>query len=285
MRTLLLALLLPAVAAAQEPTSREFKLLLDDEQLADWDTASREYWALVEGVALSRGVGVRPLSWETKRRQVVYLDTPGQDLRAHRYSLRRTTDLLGKKDRPAEISRVGLKYRSSELLEVSDASLQVKRFTPEIELEVDVGYDPEAPDGLRVVYAKQGRFDTDWVMRPKLSAWGRFFPDLLDLGLPGDTPVRPVNGRIITEESTSPAMLDFGDIVAKVDLILWTDAEDQPLVGELSFDHLIRGTLPVEANQAIQTFFVAVAEASGPWLADGATKTSFTYDAPATGSL
>ncbi|MBN2801246.1 MAG: hypothetical protein JXX28_19050 [Deltaproteobacteria bacterium] len=277
--SVLLALTLSGLAgAAEAPTSREFKLLLQGERFASWEDGAGAYWALVRQVAWAQGVDVRALPWEARARQVVFLDTPDHALRAAGYSLRVRTDQIGRDQRLDEVSEYALKYRALSLEGAAAGDLRTRRFPADRELEEDVSYAPAAVGHIKTVYAARTLIETDWSVRPRLGAWARYFPGLLELGIPPETAVGPVNGVVVHEVKVSPARLDFGGgVVAKLDLTLWTDQQDRPMIGEVSFDH----ALPVEpwAEQLAVDFFTALAEESDGWLETSATKTAFTYGA------
>jgi len=276
----LLALLVAPDATAVEPhpDSREVKLLLEAAPFADRRPAFEQYWAVVVEATAEHGVGVLPTHqpFAERHRRVVFLDTEDHALRARGFTLRQRADYLG--ERPDEVVELAVKYRSPDLEEVTGRQLRTPRFASTTELEEDVGYDADAPQHLRHVYSKRTRIDTDWRPGRTLSGWKRFFPDLLELGIPKSAPVVPVHGAHLEEYRVSPGRLDFGDgLVADADLTLWTEADHTPLIAEFSFGHPVDPLEPEPAVDRMVAFFLDLRVHSQDWLAEGTTKTAFTY--------
>lgn len=266
---------------AQGVDSRELKLLLRGDRFGDPAAAFAEYWALVQKAAAAQGVGVRPRyrAFDEKRRAVTFYDTADFALRGRGYALRVRRRL--REGRPEGKTEYALKLRSADLAVAASAPVRAPDHRDEVELEEDVVSDPTAPGGVRRIYARRSKFKirTRSAPAPTVAGFATLFPVLATLGLAPDAPLLPVGGTI-DERRVSPGKLDFGQrVVATVDLTLWQDSAGRPLVGELSFDHRVRdpASPPQPATDRVFAFLVALRAASAGWVAEGTTKTAFTY--------
>ena len=267
---------------SDKPNSREIKLLLDARKLSPREDAFRGYWAVVKEVAAAQGIKVRENygGFKEKRRAVVFIDTETFSIRKTGYVLRQRTHY--KKGRLRNKTEYALKFRSRVMAEAAKSVTWAPSFDARTEFEEDMGYDANAPDKLKRIFAMRTKITTTERFGPLLASYGEIFPILLELGVPPDTKLGPVNGIQIDERKVSPGKLDFGDgMIAKPDIVIWYDPDGKPLIGEFSFDHRIRSydKQPEEATRRLYDFFRALHTRSQEWMAKGSTKTGFTYGA------
>ncbi len=262
------------------PDSREAKLLLAGERFAQREQAFVAYWALVRKVAAEQGVKVRPRykGAREKRREVTFWDTADHSLRRRGYALRTRRKVRG--GTPASELEYALKLRSPDLAVAAQADVGAPGLRVDEELEEDLTSAPDAPGGIRRLYARRVKLKMERSVPSTVGGFAELFPVLATLGLPLETALAPVGGAI-DERRVSPGKLDFGQrLVATLDLTVWLDSAGRPLIAEVSYDHPIRepAAQPQPATERVRTFLGALRAASQGWVAtEGMTKTAFTY--------
>lgn len=260
-----------ASSAPIAPTSVEYKLSLQPARFAEGFEAAREVWAWAVEIAAAEGYMVAPLPWVEKHREITFLDTQDAALRAAGYTLRVRTDLSGRKLLPEEKKEYTLKFRAATAQEMGAADLRVARLPGEREWEQDWVFHPSR--GIEARYAARVLVETDWTVRPKVSAWARWFPALGEIGLPPEAPILPVR-EPVHEVRVSPGRVSLdGALWAKVDIGVWYGSDGSPVAAEISFDHEAWPS----AGPSGERLLTALGDQAGAWAGEGTSKTDLTY--------
>jgi hypothetical protein len=167
---------------------------------------------------------------KTKKRAIVFLDTPDETIALNRLVFRQRTDF------EKERTEYTLKCRSPDRYVAAGADLKAGNgFEEEIKLEEDIS----APFSVRFSHSNtiQGR-----AKAPKnLQEAAEMFPVLGKLErdgnlCPDDVLLRPVKAIEAYERVLVGPIVKFKKTEAEVALILWSDGKDgRPLVAELSY--------------------------------------------------
>jgi len=267
-------------------TNREFKLLLKPQGL---DRRSRiaQLGSLMTSFCAKSEIEFFHLdNANTGLRNVVFYDTPGEDLRHNNLILRvRESRQNVWVDDWCEVT---LKCRAHELkasLQFDPTPSKVHKFRMRHKEEILRG------DGLgttRMIYSNNSIMDTvpiDSVFERSISGILQFFPDLAKLGLPDKTPIRIVGGRTnkILEACLPMGNLVFGEgVQAHCDVAIWMRSVGDPIVGELAFSYRVtdENRAETKAHKRADKFFKNLQIALADWLEIGSTKTALVYGKP-----
>ena len=191
-------------------TGREFKFLVDPARLpGDPGEAFRALWQRIEAASARAGFSVAPLPgkkgakpFKVEHAIKEYLDTPGQDLWRRGYLLRVTTKAKkGEDNRTITVKAIHedpLRTLATPLVLVGAGA------TPEAEGNVGLGGNGQLRE-----YVEKG---TSWQVRReqlgsmKLADVGKFMPELMQLGLPGETQLLAIRVHAV---SAKPGRLVF----------------------------------------------------------------------------
>ena len=263
-----------------KPNSREVKILLNAKKFTNKEQAFKQYWEIAKKVAKSVNVKVKEKykGFKEKKRRVLFLDTEDFSIKKTGYVLRKRVKF--KKGHYIDEAEYTVKYRSTDINKSNKAKTNAEGIYSKSEFEEDIAFDETKPDKIKRIYALRTKIKTEDKIDYNIKSFGNFFPVLLTLGIPHESIVKPVNDIIIDERKVSPGKLIFGEgIKAKPDITIWLDENGNPLIGEFSFDYKIEDfdNQQKEATKKVFEYFLKLREESKEWLAEGHTKTMFTY--------
>jgi len=209
----------------------------------------------------------------TRRRELVFLDTRNQTINLNRLVFRQRTDQEG-----SRTTEYTLKCRSPDRYVAAGAKLKAaKGLSAEKKLEEDIG----AP--FQVRFSKSYTVEGSSKSPSTLTEAAELFPILGNLKrdgrrCSGKLEILPVNSLRAFERVLSGPDLSFDDTPAEMALILWSDrAEGRPLVAEFSFRYENKAeAYEPEAARLAMEFFEELQRMD--WCLPGArTKTQFAY--------
>ena len=267
-------------------TNREFKLLLNPESL-DRRNRVMQLDALVTSFARQCGFEFFHLdNANTGLRNVIFFDTPGEDLRR---------------------SNLILRVRESRQNVWVDDWCEVTFKCRAHDFETAAAFDPTPnvphrnrmrfkeeilrADGLgssRQIFSNNAVLDSvpvDKVFGTDFASAAKFFPNLRQLQLAKDVPVRVVGGKAnkILEACLPLGTISFGSgVQAHVELAIWMRSVGEPIIGELAYAYRVtdENRANVKAHQKADQFFKDLQPAIADWLATGTTKTALVYGKP-----
>lgn len=267
-------------------TNREFKLLLNPEGL---DRRSRVMQLDSLVVSFARQSGFEFFhndNANTGLRNVIFYDTPGEDLRR---------------------SNLILRVRESRQNVWVDDWCEVTFKCRAHDFETAAAFDPtpDVPhrnrmrfkeeilrgDGIgssRQIFSNNAVLDSvpvDKVFGTDFASASKFFPNLKQLELSADMPVRIVGGKTnkILEACLPLGTVSFGTgVQAHVELAIWMRSVGEPIIGELAYAYRVtdENRNNVKAHQKADQFFRELQPAISDWLATGTTKTALVYGKP-----
>jgi len=267
-------------------TNREFKLLLNPDGL---DRRSRVMQLDALVVSFARQSGFEFFhndNANTGLRNVIFYDTPGEDLRR---------------------SNLILRVRESRQNVWVDDWREVTFKCRAHDFETAAAFDPtpDVPhrnrmrfkeeilrgDGLgssRQIFSNNAVLDSvpvDKVFGTDFASASRVFPNLKKLALAGDMPVRIVGGKTnkILEACLPLGTISFGTgVQAHVELAIWMRSVGEPIIGELAYAYRVtdENRNNVKAHLKADQFFRELQPAISDWLATGTTKTALVYGKP-----
>ena len=261
---------------------REFKILLKPEAFMDLETDVRDYWKLARSVARqnsavvseARNAGVALL------REVVFFDTPGANLYAEGYMLRKRAPYVHGK--PGLHFELVLKYRGPDVRRAAGVNVQaapqyegVVKFKEELLLVADhLG-------GMRSIFSHTCKLkEHRWELGSRLSEATRMFPGLEELKALPTATIRPVGEMHVEEVLFELGSIDFGGRAADVNMAVWRDATTkQILIGEFSFETHFRryGKLEPQPKLRSERFYRLLQKETTAWVDLGTTKTALVY--------
>ncbi|PRZ00771.1 hypothetical protein BCM14_0242 [Jezberella montanilacus] len=264
-------------------TNREYKLLLKP---AGLDRRSRimQLDSLLSAFCSKSAVTFfHSDNANTGLRNVIFYDTPEQDLRQNNLILRvRESRQNVWVDDWCEVT---FKCRAGDV-----AQSMVFDPTPSASHPFRLRFKEEVLRGdqlgtARSIYSNNSILDTvpiDALFKKTVPSAVKFFPDLARLNLSASTPVRIVGGRTnkILEACLPLGTLMFGSgVQAHCDVAIWMRSVGDPIVGELAFSYRVtdENRDKVKAHQRADQFFMALQHAIADWLQTGTTKTELVY--------
>lgn len=276
---LLLLLAVPALSAAPEAESREFKFALKAQAFADPASGMAKAWDAAKEVAAELGLKVKEEPFEPEaERFVAFLDTKDFAVRKAGHLLRvRRTKEFGAKALPGRSGELTLKFRSTDPRVAAAAAV-----SPAPGLDGEAAFEEDAilgPASIRRVYSKSAKIETDDLPPCTVAGFSALFPAFAKLGIPAGTPLGLVRGVAVRELRVKPGKIDFGGGKGKVTLTVWLDAAtSRTLLGEFSFSMAAgQEVASLEAARTAERFAKALAKRFGPALETGATKTGIVY--------
>jgi hypothetical protein len=218
-----------------------------------------------------------------KIREVLFLDTPDFRFYKSAFILRRR--IMYVDGFPVGEPEIVFKHRGTDLQKAAETDVR-----PQIPGDHRVKFKAQALPlkeklgGIRMLYSHNVQF-------PRSSAGSeqvltmeqlvRIFPVLESLKKGADEKLQLVSNTIVEEVLQDICELDFGaGIKAKTNIAIWrTRGEHRPLIGEFAFQVRLRGreSMPREAMERIEKFFLALQVAAQDWISLSATKTGSVY--------
>ena len=269
-------------------TNREFKLLLKPDGLERRKSVAG-YQAFMQDFCKKQNIDYLPLdAASTGLRNVVFYDTPDEDLRDNRIILRVRAS---RKDLWVdEWCEVTLKRRHDDLdtaaaFDPTPHLPAEARIRMRFKEEILRGSDP---DNHRFIYSNNAIINTVPIDRLEKNCIGEIyplFPGLMALGVSSDKQIGKVGGN---ENTILEACLPLGtimfddDVVAHCDLGVWFRSAGVPLVGELAFAYRVnaKNRKNRKAHVKANRLFARLQEALHDHLYEGSTKTALVYGKP-----
>ena len=269
-------------------TNREFKLLLKPQGLERRKIVAG-YQTFMQSFCKKQKVDYLSLeSASTGLRNVVFYDTPDEDLRNNRVILRVRTS---RKDLWVdEWCEVTLKRRD-------DAFDHAASFDPTPHIQEDarirMRFKEEilrgpTPDQHRSIFSNNAIINTvpiDRLNKQKIGEVFPLFPGLSELAVAAEKDIGKVGGdeNTILEACLPLGMINFDDdVVAHCDLGVWFRSAGVPMVGELAYAYHVnpKNRKNRKAHKKADRFFAKLQEALHERLYDGSTKTALIYGKP-----
>jgi len=269
-------------------TNREFKLLLKPDGLERRKSVAG-YQAFMQDFCKKQDIDYLPLdAASTGLRNVVFYDTPDEDLRDNKIILRVRAS---RKDLWVdEWCEVTLKRRHDDLdtaaaFDPTPHLPAEARIRMRFKEEILRGSDP---DNHRFIYSNNAIINTVPIGRLEKNRIGEIyplFPGLMALGVSSDKQIGKVGGN---ENTILEACLPLGtimfddDVVAHCDLGVWFRSAGVPLVGELAFAYRVnaKNRKNRKAHVKANRLFARLQEALHDHLYEGSTKTALVYGKP-----
>ncbi|MEX0679507.1 MAG: hypothetical protein WD063_20710 [Pirellulales bacterium] len=253
--------------------SREYKVMLDHRLFQKRKARARELWReLGRMVRRLDDVKLSGKFNDTKKREIVFLDTPDGTIHLNGLVFRRRADLERDK------TEYTLKCRSPDRYVATGANVRSADGDDSGEkLEEDIS----APFASRFSHSNT-------VAGPRkppddLKAAAKLFPALVRLEREGrrcseQLALEPVNSLAVYERVLTGPAFSFRRTEAELALILWSDGPDgRPLVGELSFRYgNDKENFSAKTARVAMSCFAEIQRLD--WcLPEGTTKTQFAY--------
>lgn len=269
-------------------TNREFKLLLKPEGLERRKNVAG-YQVFMQDFCKKQKTDYLALeAAATGLRNVVFYDTPDEDLRDNRVILRVRAS---RKDLWVdEWCEVTLKRRHDDF-DAAAAFDPTPHFEGEARVRMrfkeEILRGPE-PDQPRSIYSNNAIINTvpiDRLNKEKMDEIYPIFPGLTALGLSAGKKIGKVGGETntILEACLPLGMINFDDdVVAHCDLGVWFRSAGVPLVAELAYSYHVNSTNRKnhKAHAKADRFFAKLQKALQDHLFDGSTKTALIYGKP-----
>ena len=267
----------------QPLASKEYKFLLKGELFMDPVERVKEFWSHIESLAakLSFDILSSGIPWEGRRRDVYYLDTKEQHFRSKNYILRVRQKYDGNEARP--YCEIGCKFRHQSLTRSAQANVDLNTgFPQDLDLEEDL------------ILTSSKEFISFFSLRNRLKKYdgplfttvgeaSMIFPVLKKLAPKRDITLVTVNDLIIDERKYTPGLLQLSkkQTIEPTLAVWYRFNESDPLIAEFSFKHKIHTGQNYEkfASKSFE-FFSYLHQSIVDWLAEGTSKTNFTYRHP-----
>lgn len=255
---------------------REYKVMLDQRLFIDRKASVRDFFRELHACARRlKGIEWDGKTKKTKKRELVFLDTPDYTIALNRLIFRKRTELAKPK-----VTEYTLKCRSPDRYVAAGAELKEgKGFKDQPKFEEDIG----SPFTVR--FSHSNTIEGPDKSPKTLKTAAELFPIIGQLKrdddpVAGNVELRPVNALSPFERVYHGPVLKFSDVEAEVALILWSDGrEGRPLVAEFSFRYEQKNeNFPVKTAKRAMEFFEEIQRMD--WCLPGArTKTQFAYQA------
>jgi len=251
-------------------TSREYKVMLDHRMFADRKQAAANLCREIHACAKRlEDIECDGEFNETKKRELVFLDTRDETINLNRFVFRQRTE-QGR-------TEYTLKCRSPDRYVAAGADVRSPKGMKEEKLEEDIG----APFVARFSHSNTVKGPDKAPKTLKLAA--KLFPALGELERDGEScsdelELRPVNALKAYERVMVGPTLRFDLTEAEVALILWSNGlEGRPLVAEFSFRYKHkREDYGTKAVRLAMKFFDELQRLD--WcVPEGRTKTQYAY--------
>jgi hypothetical protein len=269
-------------------TNREFKILLKADGLERRRTIANFQTFMMDFCADRKVSYLSNETAATGLRNVIFYDTPNEDLRNHQIILRvraSRQDLW-----VDEWCEVTLKcrhpdYQKASSFDPTPILAGNTRMRMRFKEEILCGTDPDHP---RRIYSNNAIINTvplDRLNSQKLNDILPIFPGLKALDLPEATGLEKVGGaeNTILEAALPLGMIHFDDdVVAHCDIGVWFRSAGVPLIGELAFAYRVnaKNRKNHKAHAKADRFFSKLQIALHEKRAEGSTKTALVYGKP-----
>ena len=267
----------------QPLTSKEYKFLLKGELFGDPVSMVKKFWKNIERISklLSFEIINSGIPWEGRRRDVYYLDTEDLQFRNNNYILRIRQKYDGSEARP--YYEVGCKFRHQSLTRAAQANVDLNTGFPQ---DMDLEEDLILTDTSEFVsfFSLRNRLKRyDGPMFTTVGEASMIFPVLQRLAAKRKLPLHTVNNLIIDERKYTPGLLQLSKkYTIEPTLAVWYQLNDsKPLIAEFSFKHeIFDGQSYKKFSSKSFEFFSHLHHDLEDWLAQGTSKTNFTYRHP-----
>lgn len=263
-----------------EIASREFKILLKPEVFSDRIAGYQDIWANIVAVADETGAAATEADdpYREEEGEVMYLDTPANELYKQNYILRKRVEY--KKGKPAAHCELMLKYRNDDLQLAAAAKVNPSsQYAAKEKMEQDINMDGKQIGSLKSTYSHSSTIKHIQVpVENSIAAYAVVFPSLKDLQAGPQAMLLPVNNRIAHECIVSPGSLEFQQgLPVKIDISLWYAPGGQvPQIAEISFHYSVKQASS-ETLAASESFFKELQKRLENKIEPGMTKTDFVY--------
>lgn len=254
-------------------TSREYKIILQAQALADRSAAVAKLWHVVQTLATTQNLEIRGSLSEEVERQVSFWDTANHDLLDQGYVVRRRSEV--KAGQPVK-TKVMLKFRSPDLYISAGVDVTSPLAKSETKFEEDI------VPAFRSQYAHSTSAEVPVTSQwPSIGDLAKDFPGLLSLNLPNQTPLKVVNDFVGQEFVNRGAVIDFGKHDAAVALTTWytpSIGPNKPAIAEFSFTYAEPlGNFSAKSAKRAKTFFESLQTLTDWYAPQAITKTQFVY--------
>ena len=250
--------------------SVEFKMLLTPERFDDLNSGLDGFWKQLNSAAEASQVELQRWPDEvTKTQAISYQDTEDFALREKGYNLRKRT-------REKESGNLTLKFRNPDRATAAHANVEADSgLEQKDKFEKDNTYQSDS----RTVYSKSNKVKLKKLPKGELDKYAQTFPILAELGIPGDTPLKTVQNRSITEQVHTLGEIQVGDQKTEMTLAFWHEEnarghDEKAQIVEFSF------ALPIEEERSSEDadrFMQVLQRQAADWLGRGGTKTDYIY--------
>jgi len=273
----------PAIAAPDQITYREYKLLLRAERFTKPSHFHR-FWKIARRIAKSLDVEFRKRGkpMETHIREVLFFDTPKFRLYNAGFILRRRT--FYKKGLPQSQHELTLKFRSSdrETTEAVDVRPHGPSNINTIKFKEEILMQNGKLGSMRTIYSHSCELDTaNTILTQNFESIAQVFPALQRTGARLKAALAVVNGVAIEEVLVNFGEIDFGGkVTAKATLAIWRNRMTQEhLLGEYAYQIKFpsAGGLHDKPRELSELFFTKLQTEAPDWIQMGTTKTAMIY--------
>jgi len=279
-------------------TSREYKVMLNVANFKDRKQGVKEFWQLIEFLAISQGAKIITADdedelYQEKNRKTYYLDTEALELKHKGFILRVRKE--EKKQKPEY--KFTLKYRSPDRYLSASQNLSIEQLDnlslsedPSRKFEEDIIPPFSSKFSRSVSLESEQKFNLDTVNEIQ-----KVFPSLKELNIAGNKELKIVNNFVANEVAIklnykvifAPEINDYPiEPVMSFWYLLGTKGE-LPLVGEFSFDYGSENNQ--DEKEKLENFPLTVVQGGNQWFAtiqkqvnwlnfNSTTKTSFAYE-------
>lgn len=253
----------------QPITSREYKLILNDDRFRDREQGCRAFWQLVEYLVKGYGGTIDRKQNEPddeEPRKTWYVDTPELALQQRKFILRIRQE--------ENEYKTTLKYRSSDRYLAAAQAVDTPDGESKFEEDITPPFVNKFSKSAAVRILEQPVFKT-------VEDITQMFPGLRQLNLSGTMPVEIVNHFVADEVFRKAGQIKFADQdpVVKAAFNFWylpDWAGSYPVIGEVSFSYEAEAEdFPIVVVEAANDFFAALQKQSGWFDRNNDTKTTF----------
>jgi hypothetical protein len=251
----------------QPITSREYKLILNNDRFHDREQGCREFWQLVEYlVKEDDGTIDKKQNDDEELRKTWYVDTSELALQRSKFILRVRQE--------EDEYKTTLKYRSSD--RYLSAAQQIDSLGGKLKFEEDImpPFISKFSKSAAVKTVGKPVFET-------VADMIKTFPGLQQLNLSETTPVAIVNDFVADEVFRKAGQIKFADQepVLKAAFSFWylpDGAGTYPVISEFSFSYEADAeAFPVAIAEAANNFFTALQKQAGWFDRNNDTKTAY----------
>ena len=253
----------------QPITSREYKLILNNDRFADREQGCRAFWQLVEYLVQEYDGTIDEKQNEVddeEQRQTWYIDTPELALQQSKFALR-----VRKEE---DSYKTTLKYRSGDRYLSASQAVETPGGKTKFEEDITPAFVSQFSKSAAVKSTSQPKFET-------IKDIVQMFPMLQQLNLTETMPVKTVNRFVADEVFRKAGRIKFvnQNPVVKAAFSFWYmsgGAGLYPIIGEFSFSYEAdTEDFPVAVVEAANNFFAALQKQSDWFDRNNITKTAY----------